>query len=299
MHNWILLAIVAYLFNAVNGVVDKFMLGGTVKHPIVYAFYTGVLSFAFIVFLPFGVSLLSPLGFLFAFIGGGSFAVALYYLYDAIQKTSISRVLPIEGGFVPMFTLMLAFFVLAERLSPSQYLSFIFLVIGAVIISIRRDEEGGVFHAQAIKPAIIAAVFFAASFVFTKYVYTEVGFWSGLVWTRVAMGLVALSFIIPKVNRARVFSTGHNASQGSKTLFYLSKISGGIGGLMENYAISIGSVTLVKAMQGTQYVFLLLLTSFLTFYFPKILKERITTWILVQKLVAIGFISIGLVLLNY
>jgi uncharacterized membrane protein len=55
-------------------------------------------------------------------------------LYSAIQATSISRVLPIEGGFIPMFTLVLAYFVLGERLTEYQYIAFVFLVFGAVTI---------------------------------------------------------------------------------------------------------------------------------------------------------------------
>lgn len=298
MYNWVILAIVAYLFNAVNGVVDKFMLTKTVSKPIVYAFYTGITSLAMVVLIPFGVKLLSPMGFLIAFVGGGAFAAALFFLYTAIQATSVSRVLPIEGGFIPMFTLILAYFILGERLTDFQYLAFVFLVFGAVLISFRREEVGGEFKPQALASSLLAAVFFSVSFVLTKFIYNEVGFFSGLVWTRLGMGLLALSFLVSKQNRLSIFHTGKTVSNNSKLLFYASKITGGIGGLMENYAIAIGSVTLVKAMQGTQYVFLLLLTSFLTIYFPKILKERITLGILFQKLIAIGFITIGLILLT-
>ncbi len=298
MDNWVLLAIVAYLFNAVNGVVDKFMLSKTVRHPVVYAFYTGVTSLFVLLLIPFGVHIPSGLGIFFSLVGGAAFSVALYFLYSAIQATSISRVLPIEGGFIPMFTLVLAYFVLGERLTEYQYIAFVFLVFGAVLISLKKDEARGEFHPQALASSLLAAVFFSISFVFTKFVYNDSGFLTGLVWSRFGMGLMALAFLIPKANRQHVFSTGEKASSGSKLLFYGSKVTGGVGGLMENYAISIGSVTLVKAMQGTQYVFLLLLTSFLTIYFPRILKEKITLAILIQKLIAIGFITIGLILLT-
>lgn len=297
MSNWVVFAIIAYLFNATNAVVDKFMLNKTVKHPVVYAFYTGVLSFALVVLVPF-VSFPGPMGTVVALLAGAAFSAALYFLYTAIQTTSISRVLPIEGGFIPVFTLLLAYLILGERLSGYQYLAFVFLVVGAVVISIRKETEEAGLDAKALAPAVLAAACFAVSFVLMKYTYNQTNFLSGLVWTRMGLGLASLAMLIPKSNRQHIFQTGEKVSSGSKWMFYSSKLAGALGGLMENYAISLGSVTLVKALQGTQYLFLLILTSFLTIYFPKILKERITVGILIQKLFAIGIITIGLILLT-
>ena len=66
---------------------------------------------------------------------------------------------------------------------------------------------------------------------------------------------------------------------------------------MQNYAIRLGSVTLINALQGTQYLFLLALTSLLSLKFPKILHEKVTTQTITQKIIAIVIISFGLVFL--
>ena len=70
------------------------------------------------------------------------------------------------------------------------------------------------------------------------------------------------------------------------------------GGLMQNYAIAIGSVTIVSALQGVQFVFVLILSVIFSVYFPKVIKETITIPILLQKLFAIILISLGLYLLK-
>ena len=58
------------------------------------------------------------------------------------------------------------------------------------------------------------------------------------------------------------------------------------------------SVTIVNAMQGTQYAFLLILTLFLSRYFPSVLKEKASGPILLQKILAIVLISCGLIVLQ-
>jgi hypothetical protein len=48
-----------------------------------------------------------------------------------------------------------------------------------------------------------------------------------------------------------------------------------------------------------QFTFVLLLTSFLSFRYPRLLKETVTKHILAQKLLAIALVVLGLALLNY
>ncbi len=293
MFIWI--AITAYLLFALNAVVDKFLLTKAVKHPIAYAFYIGITGPLTWLLIPFGLKFLSFADLLIAIVGGGSFIIALYFLYRATQETSISRLLPIEGGFVPVFTLILAYFLLGERLTSFQLLAFVFLVAGAVTISFKQED--GAWHPQALKNSLIAAFLFALSFTLTKYIFDQTNFVSGLIWTRLGFLLVALSFLIPPKSRRHIMRVPRETTGGNKVLYYGARVSGGTAGLLQNYAIAIGSVTIVNALQGTQYAFLLILTILLSKYFPKILKEKISAAILLQKILAIMFITLGLILL--
>ena len=293
---YIYIAIAAYMLFAVNGVIDKFLLTRAVKHPAAYAFYIGITGFLSFLLIPFGLQFIGPVDLLIALVGGASFVVALVFLYIATRQTSISRLLPIEGGFVPIFTLIFAYVFLGERLSGGQTLAFVFLVAGAVLISLKHDQEG--WHPRALGNAVIAAAFFALSFVLTKYIFELTNFVSGLIWTRLGFLAVSLSMLIPRKTRRHIFNAPKDAGQGNMYLYYGARLSGGLAGLLQNYAISIGSVTLVNAMQGTQYAFLLALTVWLSKYYPKILKERINYTVLAQKVGAIALISIGLILLK-
>lgn len=294
--SYIYIAIASYMLYAVNGVIDKFLLTKAVRHPVAYAFYIGITGFLTWVLAPFGLKFLSFTDLLIAIFAGACFIVALYFLYVATLRTSISRLLPIEGGFVPFFTLGFAYVFLGERLSGGQLLAFVFLVAGAVVISLKHDSTG--WHPKALWPAIIAAALFALHFTLTKYIFDETNFVSGLIWTRLGFVAVSLCFLIPRSWRRHIFNAPRETSTGNKFLYYGARVSGGAAGLLQNYAIAIGSVTIVNAMQGTQYAFLLLLTVFLSKYYPQILKERVTRGTLIQKISAIILLSLGLILLK-
>ena len=290
MYLWI--ATVAYLLFALNGVIDKFLLTKAVRHPVAYAFYTGITGFLVWVLAPFGLKFIGGMDLIIAIIGGASFTIALYFLYVATQMTSVSRLLPIEGGLVPVFTFVFAYLFLGERLSAAQFFAFAFLVAGTVIISIKKDRTG--WHAKALGNATIAAIFFALSFVLTKYIFDLTNFVSGLIWTRLGFVLVSLIFLIPKKSRAHILNVPKQTSAGNKFLYYGARISGSVAGLLQNYAIALGSVTIVNAMQSVQYGFLLIMSVVLSKYYPKILKEHISSTTLFQKILAMVLISFGL-----
>ncbi|OGE75130.1 MAG: hypothetical protein A3K06_02995 [Candidatus Doudnabacteria bacterium RIFCSPHIGHO2_01_52_17] len=294
MYIWI--AIGAYFLYAINGIIDKFLLSKVVPHPAVYAFYIGVTSPLTWVLAPFGLKFLSWTDLAIAIVGGAAFVAALTFLYIATLKTTISRLLPVEGGFVPFFTLILSYGILGERLNQNQLLAFVFLVAGAVLISIKRDKTG--WHPKALATAILAAFLFALSFTLTKYIFDKTNFVSGIIWTRMGFFLLSMAFLIPRRTRHHILQAPRQVSTGNKFLYYGARISGGVAGLSQNYAIAMGSVIIVNALQGTQYAILLLMTATLSKYFPKVLKERFSAIILTQKISAIALITVGLVLLT-
>jgi drug/metabolite transporter (DMT)-like permease len=296
MSLYLIIAIVAYSLFAINGVIDKFLLSKAVRSPAVYAFYIGITGPLTFILAPFGLKMISLADLPIAIAGGAAFVGALYFLYKATQQTSISRILPIEGGLVPVFTLVFAYLILGERLTDTQLAAFGFLVFGAVVISLKRDKTG--WHARALGNAIIAAALFALSFVLTKYIFDHYNFISGLIWTRLGFFAVSLALLVPRSVRKAIFKAPKQTSAGNKYLYYGARISGSVGGFLQNYAISLGSVTIVNAMQGTQYALLLILTIFLSRRFPEILKEQINRLILAQKIFAILLISVGLIFLT-
>ena len=293
---WVLIAIIAYLLLALNGVADKFLLTKAVGDPGVYAFYVSVTSLVVLLLAPFGLHGLSPENYLVALTGGACFTFALYFFYSSIQKASISRILPIEGGLVPFFTLVLAYVTGIDSLNHKQLVAFALLVIGAVLIDFKKTRKG--WHPLALRDTLLAGALFATSFILTKFIYNHAGFISGLIWTRLGLTLGALFMLAMPKTRRGIFSAPANTSSKNKLLFYSSHLAGSAGSFLQNYAIALGSVVIVNALQGVQFVFILFLSVTFSKFFPTILKEDIHGRILVQKIIAIVLITSGLVLLN-
>jgi drug/metabolite transporter (DMT)-like permease len=278
-------------------VADKFLVSKVVRAPVAYAFYTAVTGPFSLVLLPFGGKFLNLPDMTMALLAGVSFIIAIYFSYSAIGQSSVSRVIPIQGGLVPLFSFIFAYWILDERLSFLQTAAFFFLVVGAVLISLR--QENGKWSFGAFANAGISAAFFAMSSVLTKYTFNHANYITGLIWPSVGF-VFTLPFILAlKRNRAAIFNAPKQAGVKNVALYYTSRASGTIGGFLQKYAVSLASVSIVNALQGMQFVFLLGLTTFLSFYYPRVLKEKVTGATIALKLTAILVISCGLFLLTH
>ncbi len=295
MASWILIAGAAYFLLAFTGIADKFMVSKVVRQPIAYAFYTAMTGPFSLVLAPFGAQLLSFQDFMIALLSGIFFIGGVFYSYSAIGQSTVSRVVPIQGGMIPLFSFIFAYLILGERLSGLQTLGFVFLVLGAVMISIR--VEHGKWTAKALVFATMSAFCFALSSVLTKYTFDHSNFISGMVWTRIGFILPVPFILMSKTNRTAIFNAPKEAGVKNVILYYSSRVTGTVGGFLQNYAVSLGSVSVVNALQGIQFVFLLILTTLISRYYPNVLKEKINANIATLKLVAIATISCGLFLL--
>jgi uncharacterized membrane protein len=161
MDNYLIFALLAYFLLALHGVVDKFLLSGPIRRPIAYTFFSGTTTIFVLVLAPFGAQMLGAFDMFAAVVAGGSFLFATYFLYSSIQESSVSRILPIQGGLVPIFTFFFAHFILGESLTAHQTWAFVLLTSGSVLLALKHDA--GKWRAPALTTAIAAAALFALS----------------------------------------------------------------------------------------------------------------------------------------
>ena len=292
--SWLYIAIISHFLLAVVFTVDKFLLSKTVLRPAAAAFFVGLLGGAASLFLiPFGFSLMSFWQMVGGFAAGIAFVFAILFFYRTIQANEVSVVAPIVGGLVPIFTLFLTYFFLNERLASHQLISFCFLVFGGVIMFLPQ-KSAQTFLSKGLLIAVSAAFLFALSFVLTKFVFNGQSFINGFIWIRLGGVLGACSLLLIPSERATISKTSKSVKIGIGGLFISNKILSAFAFVLLNYAIYLGSVSLVNALQGVQYVFLLIIVLFLSKKFPKIIQERVNYKIILQKLTAILFIVFGL-----
>ncbi|MEA2088372.1 MAG: EamA family transporter [Patescibacteria group bacterium] len=310
---WLFIVVIGYLLNAIAMTTDKFILTKFISRPAVFAFNVGISNVAIIFILaPFCLKWIDLFQIIISLLAGVSFIMAIFFMYKAVKQDEVSRVAPYIGSLNPVFIFILAWFFLGEQLTLKQVIAFIFIISGGILISWQFQDKKNLFYClipkyiqKKIKKnitrskmkilgiATISAILFAMSYTLTKYIYNSTDFLNGFVWTRFGVVLGSL-LLLPKINLRKIFPPKKKDRKKTGMVFLFGQICGGLSFFLINYAFSINSVTLTHALQGLQYVFLFLIILILSKKFPFILKEKITPFVLAQKICAILLICGGL-----
>lgn len=296
--SWLLIVVVAHFLNAGISIIDKYLLKRKFSHPINYTFWIGILSIVILALAPFGFSIPPAKQMVLSLVAGIIWLIGAGIFYNALYEGETSRVVPTTGGFIPVFILILSFIFLGERLSLKQLIAFCLLVGGGIILSLFFEKEKA-FSSHRVKlikafiPAVVSALMFAVYYVIAKIIFIDLGFINGLIWLRLGSALGALFLIIPSSYRKMIFQQAEITKKATLEFFFSARGLGIVSGLLIYWAIFLGSVTLVNALQGVQYAFILLL-AFLLFRKIPSLKEYFDKRTLIQKIVAIIIIGIGL-----
>lgn len=299
------IAIIAYFLVAMEVILDKFMLTSKrVSHPSIYAFYVGMMSLFALVMIPFGFHIVSFAQAMLSFASGIIFTYAILALFFAFNKSEASRVIPVVGAVVPIVTFLLSIFFLEERLRIVQIVGVAVLIIGGLLISFEFPLKDKKKFFVGFKYSIIAGVMLAISFTWFKYFFERDNFSNVFIWTRVGLFLGSASLLLNSVWRARIlgsfggFRNPQKEHKKTAGLFVVNKALGGAGSILTNYAISLGSVTIVNALVSTEYVFILLIGLVMSVRFPSIFQEKKDPLIMFQKVSSILIITLGIILIS-
>ncbi len=295
--SWIFISVVGYFFNAASALTGKFLLEKLVSHPAVYAFWVSVFGLVALVFAPFGFSIPGLPVILASAVAGILYTFALVLLYFALQKSEASRIFTLVGGISPVFVLVAASLALGERLSMLQIGGFFVILAGGYVISEKFGKPGLFLNKQVIIASVASALFFALSNVLTKWIYLQEVFLNGFVWRSLGalVGCVVL-LLIPLYRREILGSFKHPKLK-TETIFIFGQIFAVLGFILINYGFSLGSVSLVNALSGTQYVFLFFMAWPISKKYPRIFEESLTPGIIRQKVASLVLIAVGIFML--
>jgi drug/metabolite transporter (DMT)-like permease len=319
---WLLVTIISYFINAGVYVADKFLLSKKVHSSISYAFFVGIWSIFNFVILIFDPWVPNLREFGLDISAGLLFLLTLVFWYKALHQSEATRVVPIVGALVPIFSFILSYIFLGESFSQQYLFAFVILINGGVLISVKhtrfyiwreisnklRNIFGDVFggiHAdyrptrRLIINSVASALLFASYYVLIKYIYSEQPFIGAFVWSRLGTFIgTLLILLVPDWRRLIAKGQKNQKSPKSLSFFFSVRLLAALAFIMLNWAISLGdNVAMINALQGVQYVFLLALVLFLSSKFPKILKEELGGGVLMQKLIGASLICVGLYML--
>lgn len=220
---------------------------------------------------------------------GVAYGLAIMLYYRAMESDDVSRVVPVIL-MSPVFVLVFAVAFLGEVLTPLNYAGVFLILAGGVAISHKSGRKSKlVSHIFLI--ALGASFVFAVRNVLTSFVGMGMGIWPMLFWIGIGGGLVSTVLFArhhPHIRR--------KAETGIEHLI-LSSVIAKIAFIAFVFAITIGSVTLVSAVNTVQVLFVLVFAILLSKVRPEIIREHINGSIIELKIVSAILIILGLLLI--
>ena len=305
--SWILIALLAYFLLAVANLFDKFLVDNVLPSSKAYAFVACLGGAILLLGSPWFLSWPGYFWFFFNLLTGCIFAVALWTLYEALRRGEASQTIVMVGGLTPIFSIIFSILFFKEHYTSLEWTGITTLLVGIFIIALLPRHRHFLTRVLAklkisqniqtgsLLFAIASALAYSTYFIATKYAYSAQPFASVFIWNRLGAALFVLIFLIRSSDRKQVLSVFKTSNHSkNKFLVILSQITGSSGFILQSYAVFLGSVALVNALQGAQYAFLLIASSILAVLSPKLLKDNFSWRIFFQKLLAIVVIALGL-----
>jgi uncharacterized membrane protein len=220
----------------------------------------------------------------------------LFYL-RAIQSEEASVVAPLFQAST-LFTFLLGYLFLRERLGLAQLLGVGLIICGALSLSFRRGPKARKFKSSLIALMLGATFVMSLSTVLFKFFAIRDDFWTTTFWTFVGEGLFGvLLLLVPGYRRqfADMFRQNPGAVIGVNAANEVINLGGG---LSVRYASLLAPVALVSAISSTTTFFVFFFGILLTLFFPKFGREDLSAGNLVRKGVGALLITGGVVLIE-
>lgn len=295
---WLTIALVAYLFGAVTHLFDKYLLKKKESDPGVLTFYIGILGVVALILAPWGLRWVGWINFFVALLTGFIFLAAILFFFYALNKANVSKVAPLVGGLTPVFVLTLGFIFKKEGLTSWQTIAFCLIVTGSFLISL-ESKRGRLLIKDAVFLSIFSALLFSASHLLAQTVYQQQGFINGFIYARAGGVLGALLLLFSPAIKKGVWQDYRQPRAEKATVFLAGQTCGALNFILYNYAFTLGPLALISALQGVQYVFLFLMVLLFSWKWPRVLKEKMTTPILLQKTASVILIAAGVGVLAF
>lgn len=299
MQIWIILVLLAQVIWAFCSMIDKNVISkGYLTNPLVYIVLNGVSNLSLFLLIPFfHFSPISFVDFLAAFASSVLAFVGVVLYYEAIKYEEISRITMLYP-FTPLFVVILSFFFLTESLSAYNLFGFAFLLAAGLIAAYHKSKK--MFRLNRAFYLMVGSTFsISIAYITAKHVFNVTDFWSGVLWLRLTGFSAFLVLLIPSVRNNFVKSFRKMRPATKKLLGFKVTIDA-IAFTISDYAILLGPVSLVAALSNASaplFTFALALAS--TLYLPNFVREDTHMENISVKLIALLFIIIGIIFINF
>lgn len=306
---WLVLALGGHLANAAAFLVDKMLLSQAFKRSATYAVLMGCVSALVIVASPWVPAWPDRSLFPVILAFGGCFIFALWAFFEAMRREEASRVVPIVGALIPLFSWIGESFFLGGVFSTRELVGLGLLIISTVLFTRGSSKRTSVSW-EVIELATVAAFLFATASLCGKYAFERAPFLGVLIVSRLCGVVIALfvALIAGQATRTeiRVILLPVKTKKKKPTispvvtvLAIIGQLLGGVGFICVHLAMIQGSAAIVNALQAIQYGFLVLLAWVGGKRIREVLHEEVSRRTLLQKGIGVLTVAGGLWLLTH
>lgn len=301
--SWFLIALIGPILYAATNHIDKILISKYFKESgvgalILFSSLLSVIAMPFLFWADPTVFSLGPISIVILAVGGILNVLVLWCYFVALSDDEAS-ITVIFYQLVPVFALILGYFILNETITQMQFIAMSIIIIGTSIISFDVDADNKfTVRKKTIFLMSAASLFWALESVLFKMVALEENWIRSLFWEHLMLSIVgALVFLFINKYRGDFLKAVKQNSKpilalniGNESLYML-------GNIIFAYAYMLAPVALVLLTQSFQPLFVIIVGVFLTIFFPKITAEKVTIKDLTQKFSAILVTGIGTYLL--
>ncbi len=226
------------------------------------------------------------------------YTAVLWFYFLALQDEEASVTI-VFYQLVPVFGLILGYFILGEVLTKLQFIAMIVIILGTSIVSFEIDADNKfTLRKQTIKYMLAATICWALGSVIFKMVALEENVWRSLFWEHVVLTLLGvILFIFVGSYREKFLSVWRENSKAIISLNFANEVTYMTGTIIFSFAYMMAPISLILLANSYQAIFVFFIGIILTLFFPQISAERIEAKNLWQKAFAIAVTGVGTYLL--
>ena len=183
-----------------------------------------------------------------------NFFMALVSMYEALRKAEAVNVMPVIGAVSAIAAMGMSYLFLDITLNNNFIWGVIILALGTLLVAQAIPKK------NLILSLIHSGVFFALHYITMKGLFMETNFDDGLFWSRIGLVLFALSLLMVPIYYEKITEQTKQTSGKAGFLVLFTKILAGIAAFLLLKATDMGDVTVVQALDGLKFVFILLIT---------------------------------------
>ena len=303
---WFLLMFIVPLMWALSNVYDKLIVEHISGSNFSFAFYNGVLSsllflFFMIIFVQIEY-LINHLSIYFVFLG--AILPNIFILYaKALEIEESSKVAPLFS-LTTIFTLIIELILFNVSISLFQLIGVFIIILGSFLITSDRISINIIKIFKPRKALYLMGslcLFLAVHFFSVSYFSGIYSFWTISFYIMIGNFIGLLIPLSIKKNRIDVIKTfnRHKHKKYKLLIPTFTNILDYSNLILYNFVLSIApAVTLVSAIANLQYIYVFLIGVLMTLLIPKLVDEDITKKGLFLKIISIGIIITGVLIIQ-